>query len=342
MLFIDGIIYCLQSHGGITVYFNEILDGLNKHFIPYKLIKYEVDDKQFVNSIKLDDNVVIHKRRILERYRNFNVITKVPSVLHSSYYRISTQQNIKNITTVHDFTYEKYVSGLSRAVHCHQKYSAIKKSDAIICVSENTANDLLRYCPVKENKIHVIHNGVSPIYRPILNIDFIEKRNVLFVGSRAGYKNFDVAVKAISGLDHLSLSIVGGGEVNDKEKLLLDSLLKNRYHILGKLSNEELNFQYNTAYALLYPSSYEGFGIPILEAMRAGCPVIAMNSSSIPEVAGDAALLVEDPAAEAFKEALIAIDGKRNIMVLNGFKQASKFSWDSCVNKTINLYNQFI
>ncbi|WP_252181586.1 glycosyltransferase, partial [Escherichia coli] len=114
------------------------------------------------------------------------------------------------------------MSGLRKYVHCHQKYNAIKNSDKIICISENTANDLLRYCPVPESKIEIIHNGVSDNFYELKNVNYNDDDNfMLFIGSRKAYKNFQLAVEAINKLEGFKLYIVGGGPLGKAEKFLL-------------------------------------------------------------------------------------------------------------------------
>ncbi|MEY0832282.1 glycosyltransferase family 4 protein [Providencia alcalifaciens] len=328
----DGIIYKLQSSGGVSVYFNEIISRA-------KLLEKSVllcDS----NSIpdEFSDISVKFTSRFLERYRD--VKCNIDGIFHSSYYRLPYNRKLKVITTVHDFTYEKYVSGPAKWVHTWQKNRAIKNSDLVICVSQNTANDLMQYCPIDSSKIRVIHNGVSSSYFSIPELQTSNSNNVIFVGARNGYKNFGYAIKSIAHIPHLNLHIVGGGILNKNEKQLLDKYLPNRYKWLGRLSDQELNIAYNSAYALLYPSSYEGFGIPILEAMRAGCPVIAVNISSIPEVAGDAAILVNSPSIDSFVEALKNIPLLREELILKGFNQVNKFSWERCFEETLSVYNE--
>ena len=97
---------------------------------------------------------------------------------------------------------------------------------------------------------------------------------------------------------------------------------------------------YNSAYCLIYPSSYEGFGIPVIEAMRAGCPVVAVNTSSIPEVAGNAGLLVDNPDCNELVYALLTIDKNRQQLINAGFTQAAKFSWNKCFNETQKVYDE--
>ncbi|BCG08839.1 glycosyltransferase family 4 protein [Buttiauxella agrestis] len=327
----DGIISSLQAYGGVTVYFSEILKRLSSE--SFNLIEYNKNNKLVQNNI-------LQKPRLCERYRDCRLGDISGDVFHSTYYRIPDNKNIAIVTTVHDFTYEKYVSGPSKWIHTWQKYKAINNSNKVICVSQNTANDLLTYCNYKEENLHVIYNGVSDVYRPFDMELRASTNKVIFIGARKGYKNFDKAVLAVSLAKHLELVIVGGGALDEKEKKLLDSKLPNRYHLSGKLSEEELNALYNEAYCLLYPSEYEGFGIPVLEAMKAACPVIAMARSSLPEVAGDAALLVNSSDPNVLFEALKTIDHERYKYINLGLKQATKFSWDKCFNETLSIYNK--
>ncbi|WP_145559586.1 glycosyltransferase family 4 protein [Yersinia mollaretii] len=329
----DGIINSLQRTGGVTVYFKELVSRLPMTDFSW----YSYDDK--ISDIDVES--IELKSRCLERYRDFslNTLSRYSGLIfHSSYYRLPDVK-MPVVTTVHDFTYEKFVNGPARWIHTWQKNRAIKGSDLIICVSENTAKDLQRYCSVPSDKIRVIYNGVSKGYYP-LDVIKTNTNKVVFVGARSGYKNFDVAVKAISKISHLELSVVGGGEFTSKELSLLNYYLPDRYHGLGRLSEDALNVVYNSAYALLYPSSYEGFGIPILEAMSAGCPVISVNASSIPEVAGDAAILVQKATVDELVDGLLIVESERSKLIAYGMKQAAKFSWDKCYQKTLSVYKE--
>lgn len=155
-------------------------------------------------------------------------------------------------------------------------------------------------------------------------------------------KNFDVAVDVLKKLPDFSLSIVGGGKLSYEEIKKLESNIPGRYKWLGRLSDEELNVAYNRAHALLYPSSYEGFGIPVVEAMRAGCPVVAVNVSSIPEVAGSAAILTDYADANLFAEAILKVCDMRDQLRKAGFEQANKFSWEKCFLETLQVYEELM
>jgi len=273
------------------------------------------------------------------------------SIFHSSYYRVALQKNVVNVTTVHDFTYEHYRKGLARKVHSAQKRFAVLRSDGIICVSENTKRDLLNLYPeTPDENIRVIYNGVGEEFfidaqaeskLETICADLAVRQYILFVGDRINYKNFDVALEVLSRLPNYKFVIIGGQHLNGAEKQKLAPLGLRVVHLRG-VSSETLNILYNGALCLLYPSAYEGFGIPVLEAMKAGCPVVSTNSSSIPEVAGDAALLVDVISPEQILEkiALLENDVFRNGCVGRGLVNAAAFSWDKCFSETLAFYKE--
>lgn len=324
MIIYDPIIKTLQSYGGITVYYNTLINGCIKNNVP------------FIINERRQRKIFRYSAVPIEKNNN------TPSnIFHSSYYRLPKEKSLAVVTTVHDFIYEKYISGAARIIHSYQKKKAIINSNIIICISQNTANDLMNFCSVPESKIRIVYNGVSDGFYTLPKSASI-KNKVLFIGSRASYKNFELAIKAVSLHPELELNIVGGGDLNTNEINLLKSFIPDRFHFKGSVNEADLNVLYNESFCLLYPSSYEGFGIPILEAMRAGCPVIAVNSSSIPEVAGDAALLSNSLDID---EISILIDklydeNIRKRIIELGLKQSLNFSWDKCFNETKAIYDE--
>ena len=290
-LIVDGIIEKLQENGGCTVYFSQILTFLQNNKINLEYIKFKNTDG-LINLNGEKTKVCYRTPKWQERWRDVQLdeIT-TDTIFHSTHYRLA-KENVKTVTTVHDFTYELYRKGPAKWLHSWQKFRAIKNSHLVICVSQNTADDLMKFCPIDPSKIRVVHNGVSSDYFPLDNIE--RTNEVVFIGARGWYKNFNLAVETLIEQPELVLSIVGGGQLSNSEKQFLESAIPGRYRWLGRLSDEQLNQVYNRAHCLFYPSSYEGFGIPVIEAMRSGCPVIAVSVSSIPEVAGAAALLTKD------------------------------------------------
>lgn len=337
-LTIDAIIYSLQKHGGISVYANELLRRLVRDNADVGVLSYGGP-----LPVALAQSATVMPVRKLERYRNLRL--QHATIFHSTYYRTAVGNGVRNVTTVYDFTYELFASGPRRWVHSAQKFAAIRKSDAIICISENTKRDLHRFLPdVPERRIVVVPNGVSESYFPLDGLASTGAPKVLFVGVRAGYKNFESVVRALSLRPEYMLLAVGGGAFTADENALLRDLIPERYSHAGLVTDEVLNALYNQAYCLVYPSAYEGGGIPVLEAMRAGCPVIASHSSSIPEVAGSAAILLEAASPEGIAGALDALQAPayRNQLRASGFLQAAQFSWETTYQRTREVYDSLV
>jgi mannosyltransferase len=338
-ILLDNIIFSLQKVGGISTYWFELSSRILRDY----------KDVYFID--RLNDNIVakqlnvIEKRIVksgvsnllLDRFMNVRLNGVNDNfIFHSSYNRISTNKNAKQVITVHDFVHERFYKGIRKFLHSYQKGKAIKNADAIIVISENTKKDLLSFFPnIRTNKVSVIYNGVSDDFFPIKAQN--TSNYFLFIGSREMYKNFDFAVKAIAQTDSFKLYIVGSILKVD-EIIFLNKLIPGRWELYHNIENAALNELYNNAYTLIYPSSYEGFGIPLLEAMKAGCPFIAFNSSSIPEVAGDAGVLIDRLEVSLFNQAVSMIEESREEIVKKGFNQANKFSWEKCYQETLQVY----
>jgi len=300
-VFLDNIIFDLQKIGGISNYWYNLL----KEFQGNKNIFYfeneYINKNYYRNLIRLpNERIVKDKSNIplkIKRYLPVRILNKSFNVFHSSYYRYA-KGNIKNITTVHDFMYEKYLYkyNFKRIIHSLQKYFAIKHSDYIIGVSKNTLDDMLNYYPEFRNKkMRVVYHGISSYFYPIeKKKDFIIIQGYklyynsyfFYFGNRKGYKNFGLLIQAYANLsknnkDIPVLVIAGGGDFDKEElKLIMEKEVLSNIIKLKEIDNNELNLLYNYCSGLIYPSLYEGFGMPVLEAMKAGSPVICSNSSS--------------------------------------------------------------
>lgn len=344
---LDNIVFSLQKTGGISVYWHELIKRIiNNENIQVEMlgcINRNIFGQKYSCLQQKESSIPVS----ILRYLSFRKKIAEKSIFHSSYYRVAHSKKAINVTTVHDFTYEYFSKGLQKKVHCWQKYQAIRNSDAIICISENTKQDLLRFVPfAKEKKIKVIHNGVSDEYYPTncstdINVPFEKNSYFLYVGSRIGYKNFFLAAEAVSRTS-LNLVIVGSN-LTEKEKNKLNEMLGiNRYHVLENISSQVLNVLYNNAFCLIYPSAYEGFGIPVLESQKAGCPVIAYNGSSIPEVIGETPLLLNKLTIEEILSKIVLLQDAttRKDIVEKGIENSRKYTWDKTYNQIIDLYEE--
>ena len=301
----DNIIFSLQRYGGISVVWTELLN------------RARADKDLAVTELDYKDQLPY---RTLERYRVPAWTPTQPTLFHSSYFRICPHPLATNITTVHDLTYHYYRKGMAKAVHLWEEQRALRHSKAVICVSENTKRDLLNCYPwLDEEQIKVVYNGVGDEFFPIPSVE--KKGYLLYVGNRAvEYKRYDVAqeVARLTGLELITASNV---------------------------SREQLNIMYNEALCLLYPSDYEGFGIPILEAQKACCPVIAQNTSSVPEVIGAAGLMVNHNTAARVAADMAEI--VRHLLsqptqgiIAAGLENAKRFSWDKTYKQMKQIYSQ--
>lgn len=348
-LLFDNIIFELQRAGGISVYWSELIsrwkDGGAVFF-------GRETENIFGAGLELRREDEIYPRWLARRYLPFRPKVKYHEsdkhIFHSSYLRYSGCPKAINVTTVHDFTYEHYVRGGRKWIHSFQKKMAVSNSAGIICVSENTKKDLLEFYPWLEGTpIRVIHNGVGDSFYPLMQnlpsgkMDLPEKPFLLFVGDRSSYKNFDAFVGLAEYFPDFALVAAGGKSIKASEAQRLKPIANRFFHFRG-LSSENLNCLYNAANCLVYPSSYEGFGIPVLEAMKAGCPVVATNVSSIPEVAGDAALLVNEPTPENLAAEIRRLKDSafRSEIIEKGIVQAANFSWDKCFEETCAFYRE--
>jgi mannosyltransferase len=331
----DDIIYSLQRAGGISLYWSQLETQIEQNV----RLLYPHYKKNIFFPAPKGIFTIKRSNSFWERYKKVSVLDDGPFIFHSSYYRYCRNKNAINITTVHDFIYEYFRHDLRSIIHKMQKKMAIEKSKAIIFNSENTKKDFTTFFPNYKGIKKVIYLGLSEDYH---HINLARKNVVIYIGGRTGYKNFFYAIEILKKLPHYILQIVGGGALTTKELSALNTCIPDRYEYYQLLSNHDLNIKYNEAKFLLFPSLYEGFGIPILEAQAAGCPVVCCKVSSLPEVAGDAAVYItgKDIDEDIKKVLLLENHDYYKSIVKAGFKNHKKFSWRKCAKETYNLYEE--
>ncbi len=347
----DNIIFSLQKYGGISVVWSNLITRIYKTVADIIFMEYEGAETNVCRKdITLPESMLSKEYSRLMKIRRYlnpridfvkHSYPREKFIFHSSYYRTSSHPDAINVTTVHDFAYEFFVKNpIIRYIHSIQKFRAIRKSDKIVCISENTRQDLLKLLPdIDPNRVTVIYNGMDKtFYR---QAEAVTEDYVLYVGNRDRYKNFSSIIQPLAQCGR-KLKITGKPLSTNEEKLIHEAHLS--YEYCGLVSTEELNHLYNNAFCLLYSSLYEGFGLPIIEAQMAGCPVIALNTSSIPEVIGDNRLLVEEFSTAILAEKLNMLDDSvfRAEVIEAGLRKANEFSWEKMAQQYLALYQSLL
>ncbi len=266
-------------------------------------------------------------------------------------------KSIKTILTIHDLVAFLFPGTHNRKANLIERLfikKALKKADHIITVSQNTKKDVQEKFKFYKNPISTIYNAADETYKPVAKeklTNFIKKTNLpkhffVAVGTLIPRKNYPNLIKALALLHKThpgyQLMIVGGKGWQEQEihDLITQNYLSKKVHLLGYLSTTAIRNLYNLAKALVFPSFYEGFGIPPLEAMKSGCPVITSYTSSIPEVVGDAALLINPESPEEIATAmkkLIENEELAESLRNKGLAQAQKFSWQQSAEKLLEI-----
>jgi glycosyltransferase involved in cell wall biosynthesis len=353
----DGLIYYTQAAGGINRYFANVIDRLPSADTPI-LTTPIVRSLNFpghanlqlvkapnVRSPALAYPLQAAYLRRRERHVDFDIV-------HPTFYAMLTWRAIKRVRkpvvmTVWDMTHEIYRSELDRfGIQAHLKRKAVTAADAVLCISENTRQDLLERYEVPEERVRVIPLATEMNSGMITgNEDIPHRPFLLFVGSRAAYKNFDLLLEALSciapQLPELDLCIVGAPLTEAERRRAEELRIAERLIEAGHTDDRRLAALYANAVTLVYPSKYEGFGIPPLEAMACGGIAITSNTSSLPEVVGDAAVTFDPNSLDALVDALDRVIGNetlRSELVKRGAARSSLFSWDRTASATYEVY----
>ncbi len=358
----DHQIFSSQEYGGISRYFVELATRIAQRedcdvtiAAPMYFNKYlrtsaalNIDGIYIPRIPKTAGLVRVLDELLVSRLLRSNK----PDIVHETYYcgRRLAPKNAAIIVTIHDMIYEKFPGYFPK----HDKTSdhkraAVARADHVICVSENTRRDLIDIFGVDKKKISVVHHGFSSTdmhgmggARPI------PEPYILYVGTRSGYKNFDRLLSAYSSSNYLrrtyKLVCFGGGAFSQAEmhKIAALGLSSRVVHKAG--DDDALVNAYRGATAFVYPSLYEGFGIPLLEAMASKCAVICSKGSSFPEVCGDAAEYFDAGDVESIRfslEKVLMSDSLLDLNVMKGTRRVQGFSWERCASETASIYSNF-
>jgi glycosyltransferase involved in cell wall biosynthesis len=271
------------------------------------------------------------------------------------------RRNTPTILTVHDLSFvrepETVMPGMTRHLNTWVPYSA-RQADHIIAVSEATRRDLIELYHISPDKITVLYHGISPDFRRVEDTATLaairhkyglgQRPFVLSVGTIQPRKNYRRLIQAFALLDEPLALVIAGGKGWDYEDVFAEvnrQGLAERVHFPGFVADADLPALYSAASLFVYPSLYEGFGLPILEAMTCGTPVVASNQSALPEVVGQAGLLVEPRDIQALAAAmsrLLADEDLHQKLAQAGRIRAAGFTWSHMAVKLTALYRQLI
>ena len=362
----DGQVFSFQDYGGISRYYFEII----RHLLPLKdvapnlLVRYS--NNIFLKNLPIQDiRPLFPSRRIkgkfeLLKFLNRRFVQKnflrygTPDIFHPTYYDpyfLRFIGDIPFVVTVYDMVHELYPDQFHPIDYsAKNKRIVTSRANRIIAISENTKKDLVRLFHLSPEKIDVIPlaAGLSPDFQQKPSLQFPENY-FLYVGKRNTYKNFNVLLNAMRGMKETIstcyLICAGGGALSASERQQIQTLGLDGSIMQMEVSDSQLAYLYSHAKALVYPSQYEGFGIPILEAFVCGCPAIASNSSSLPEVGGSAALYFHPSDVSTLTAILSEVWTKQGLaddLRARGRERARLFSWEQTARKTLDTYDKII
>jgi glycosyltransferase involved in cell wall biosynthesis len=359
----DGNLYASQMIGGVNRYFSNIIARLPKYIYPTLTSFYCKDKTNYPShpNLKLREFHKFRPQRISYKvsesyFRWLNSYQKF-DIAHPTYYFPLTQQPFSKYTfplviTVHDMIHEIFSDSMDpQGYTILKKREAIEAADTLICVSKNTKNDLLKCYPHVADKVVVIYEASELCEQQSYGTEPVPaRRYFLYVGSRTKvYKNFDTLLIAFAKAFKINPDIllcVVGAPFNDFEQQMITELgLVDRIQHYHYASDTHLAKLYRCSVAFVYPSLYEGFGIPPLEAMACGTVVIASNSSSVPEVVGDAGILFEPKSVSHLTDILLnLLDSpiERDRLIEKGKERSQKFSWDETAAQTLMVYRSLV
>jgi len=362
-IFYDGHIFSSQKYGGISRYF------LNLIPLIAKLGQDVLLGAPFHRNLDLYNSTIHCKGNYTSLYylklspilyylnsfiQSGNVLNYNPSIIHKTYYnnlKLNGMNGAKLIITVYDMIHElfpQYFNIFDRTSDA--KFEALINADQIIAISERTKSDLIYLYGISPDKIDVVHLGSNFNYIKIPQEpkSYSSKPYFLYVGSRSGYKNFQIILDAFNRSKylrtHANLIAYGGGSFDNNELSCIGrySLSSNIIHLFG--DDFLLKQLMTSSSALIYPSLYEGFGLPVVEAMSSSCPVISSGCGSLAEVGGTASIYF-DPANVndliSVMEHTMTDDNFRRHHINLGDKRSNLFTWDRCATKTNEIYKRF-
>lgn len=353
---------------GIGTYLQNLLPYLDSHYQLFLLGKEEE-----IGQLKLRNSEVFHTSASIYSIKElFEIPSKIPSsdLFWSPHYNVPIfpVRAKKRLVTIHDVYHLKFSDTLSFTQKSYAKIifnAASRLSDRIITVSRFSKKELVKYLNVEDQKIDVVYNGVSSRFEQITSIERLKavrlkyhlpEKFILFLGNVKPHKNLSNLLKAFSFLklensfQHYKLVIAGKKKgfitgMQNLEQLLTDQGLAEEVIFLETLQNDEVPALYNLSSLLAFPSYYEGFGLPPLEAMACGCPTISSDIECLKEIYGNSSLYVDPSDPEDIKNGIKKVLLNENLqkdLIARGLVHSKKFSWESSSAEHLHIFEKIL
>lgn len=377
-LVVDGIIFQKNPHGGIARVFRELLPRMCE-LEPRLEIDLLIDGP--IKS-QLPEHPQIHVRKTLPlrqksltrglwrtslyplrrlgrsswyRLRQLWTGSGRNRIWHSTFFTYTPGWKGREVVTIHDMIPERFPQLLNDPMDeagREQKRRCVERAAAIICDTDSTRRDFEKYFAIKGQAVTVIPLACSEIFRQ-LPVGQLQQSRIphrpflLYVGNRVHYKNFSLLLEIFANWEkrrEVNLVVAGPPWSSDEKRFLASSGLVEHIHLFDDVDDEQLCQLYNTATMLVSPSIAEGFGLPVLEALACGCPVVASNIPATNEVAGECPIYFDPGLPQTLLPALERAlgEGRDSARTREGMKQAGLYSWDRTAQATLEVYRQIL
>lgn len=363
-IFYDHQVFSLQDRGGISRYYFELI----RHLSEIDSCSIQIFAGVTRNSFQFSDLPQVRRWEFRGQFtpppgRERFVINEALSnlilpfcgsfdVYHPTLYRYAPLvRHQRMVVTHHDCAYERYPELFRNAISIRQMRTRLfARADAIICPSEATRSDLHEFYDVPEEKSFVVYHGIASLPPPSFSTQRLSDCPfLLYVGSRAAYKNFDGFLRAFAASPlkrEFGILVLGGTVPTASERALIADLsLQSVVRFVSVVSDEFLARAYREAHLFVYPSLYEGFGFPPLEAMLAGCPILLAASSALPEICKDAAFYFDPDNHADFVDRLESscLDETRRLQkTARARVVAGAYNWEKCATDTLRIYTHCV
>jgi len=352
------------SHPGIGRYIKNLLNAMLRLNTEHEFLIFGNKDLLATYNLQLTTDSIIHwnpsiysiKEQLSNPFNGHGL-----DIVHIPHFNVLLgigKGKGRLVVTIHDLIYTKfpeYLPLVKRKIARFLINSAIKRSDVIISVSENTKKDILEISPSAKEKIKVVYEAADPAFKVLSDGDRlarvrskynIPEHMILFVGSLKKHKNIERLVDAYNKARKITpCNLVIIGRYHKQDAKILRKIRSSGIIYLGEVPAEDIVAIYNLADLLVLPSLYEGFGLPVLEAFAAGVPVVASNASSLPEVVGNVGVLFDPYNTDDICDKICKIlsdKALRQHLIERGQERVKEFSWEKTAEQTLAVYEDIL